>query len=289
MATKKKLSRGLDEIFGDGLDELLDDISSSENIKNTGKVEIAIDQIRPNPFQPRIEFDSESLKQLADSIKENGVFQPVLVRKAVSGYELVAGERRLRASKMAGKKKIPAIVVDFDTKQMMEISLLENIQREDLTPIEEANAYNQLIEKLGYTQEQLAKRIGKSRTNVTNMLRLLNLPDDIQEMVNDGKLSYGHARALLSLNDEKKMRDLAKLSVREGLSVRELEKLCKGKTNKTTVKKTKKVNPYMEDVRNRLQQKYSTRVEIGNKSINIRYNDIDDLNRILEIMGVIED
>ena len=291
MAKEKKLKRGLDEIFGQDIDSFLDDISNnSSEYKGTSRSELNISEIRPNPYQPRKEFDEAGLKELAESIRINGVFQPILVRKSLSGYELVAGERRLRASRLAGKKTIPAIIVDFNDQQMMEISLLENIQRKDLTPIEEASAYDQLIRKLNYTQDELAKRIGKSRTNVTNMLRLLNLPDEIKKMVNEEKLSYGHARTLLSLDDEKKMIETAEKTIRDGLSVRQLEDLCKkdGKPGKKPVK-PKEEDPFMEDVRNRLQRKYGTKVEIKNKCISIRYNDIDDLNRILEIMNVIED
>ncbi len=291
MAKEKKLKRGLDEIFGQDIDSFLDDISNnSTEYKGTSRSELKISEIRPNPYQPRKEFDDEGLKELAESIKVNGVFQPILVRQSISGYELVAGERRLRASKLAGKKTIPAIIVDFNDQQMMEISLLENIQRKDLTPIEEASAYDQLIRKLNYTQDELAKRIGKSRTNVTNMLRLLNLPDEIKKLVNEGKLSYGHARTLLSLDSEEKMISLAEKTIKEGLSVRQLEELCKKKeTKKPGKEKQEETDPFMEDVRNRLQRKYGTRVEIKNKCISIRYNDIDDLNRILEIMNVIED
>ena len=291
MAKEKKLKRGLDEIFGQDIDSFLDDISNnSTEYKGTSRSELNISEIRPNPYQPRKEFDEAGLKELADSIKTNGVFQPILVRQSLSGYELVAGERRLRASKLAGKKTIPAIIVDFNDQQMMEISLLENIQRKDLTPIEEASAYDQLIRKLNYTQDELAKRIGKSRTNVTNMLRLLNLPDEIKKMVNEGELSYGHARTLLSLDDERKMVEIAERTRKEGLSVRQLEDLCKKKDTKKPGKdKPEQKDPFMEDVRNRLQRKYGTKVEIKNKCISIRYNDIDDLNRILEIMNVIED
>ena len=290
MASKKRLGKGLDAIFGEDIDSFLDDIANgSSQVKGSGKTEIPLKEIRPNPYQPRKEFDENGLKELADSIRENGVFQPILVRKSLSGYELVAGERRVRASKLAGKKNIPAIIVDFDDRQMMEISLLENIQRKDLTPIEEARAYQQLIKKLGYTQEELSKRIGKSRSNVTNMLRLLSLPEEVQTMVNNGKLSYGHARTLLGLNDEDKMIDVAKRAIKEGLSVRQLEDLC---TPKKITKKPaagKKNDPFMEDVRVRLQKKFATKVEIKNKTIGIKYTDIEDLNRILEIMDVIED
>ena len=290
MASKKRLGKGLDAIFGEDIDSFLDDIANgSSQVKGSGKTEIPLKEIRPNPYQPRKEFDENGLKELADSIRENGVFQPILVRKSLSGYELVAGERRVRASKLAGKKNIPAIIVDFDDRQMMEISLLENIQRKDLTPIEEARAYQQLIKKLGYTQEELSKRIGKSRSNVTNMLRLLSLPEEVQTMVNNGKLSYGHARTLLGLNDEDKMIDVAKRTVKEGLSVRQLEGLCTPKKSTKKPSAGKKNDPFMEDVRVRLQKKFATKVEIKNKTISIKYTDIEDLNRILEIMDVIED
>ena len=293
MATKKKLNRGLDAIFGSDIDSFLQDIEKGNSKEfGSGQQSIPIKDIRANPYQPRKQFDEASLNELADSIRENGVFQPILVRKSktLKGYELVAGERRLRASKLAGKKDIPAIIVDFSEAQMMEISLLENIQRKDLTPIEQATAYDQLIKKLNYTQDELAKRLGKSRTNITNLLRLLNLPNEVKKLVNANKLSYGQARTLLALDDEDEMVALAKRAVKEDLSVRELEGLTS--SNKKTTKKptsSKPRDPFMEDVKNRLQRKYSTKVEIKNKSIIIKYNDIKDLNRILEIMGVIED
>ena len=292
MASKKKLGKGLSAIFGEDIDTFLDDISNgSSDVKTSGKTEIDIDKIRANPYQPRKQFDEKALKELSDSIKENGVFQPILIRQSISGYELVAGERRLRASKLAGLKKIPAIIVEFDDRQMMEISLLENIQRENLTPIEEAKAYDQLIKKLKYTQEELSKHLGKSRANIANMLRLLSLPGEVQELVNEGKLSYGQARTLLSLEDEESMIELAERTVKEGLSVRELESITAVNKKKKPEKKKKaaKRDPFTEDVVNRLQKKFATKVEIKNKSIIIRYTDTEDLNRLLDIMNVIED
>ena len=264
MATKKKLNRGLDAIFGPDIDSFLQDIEKGNSKEfGSGQQSIPIKDIRANPYQPRKQFDEASLNELADSIRENGVFQPILVRKSktLKGYELVAGERRLRASKLAGKKDIPAIIVDFSEAQMMEISLLENIQRKDLTPIEQATAYDQLIKKLNYTQDELAKRLGKSRTNITNLLRLLNLPNEVKKLVNANKLSYGQARTLLALDDEDEMVALAKRAVKEDLSVRELEGLTS--SNKKTTKKptsSKPRDPFMEDVKNRLQRKYSTKV-----------------------------
>ena len=289
MPAKRKLGKGLDQIFGDNIDSVLDDIESNARKSAGGQSELKISEIRPNPYQPRVEFDENGLKELADSIRENGVFQPILVRKSLQGYELVAGERRLRASKLADKKTIPALIVEFDDRQMMEISLLENIQRKDLTAIEIAKAYRQLMDKLGYTQDDLAKRIGKSRANVANMLRLLTLPEEVRTMVNEGKLSYGQARTLLSLEDEDRIVDLARQCVKQGLSVRQLEKLCSAKKKEPTKTEEKTPDPFTRDVEDRLRKKFGTRVEIKNKSISISYTDIEDLNRILEIMEVIED
>ncbi len=285
----KKLGKGLTEIFGDNIDDVLNEINN-ESSGSAGSTKIKISDIRPNPYQPRKEFDTTGLQELADSIKENGVFQPILVRKSLNGYELVAGERRLRASKMAGLKDIPAIIKEFNDKEMMEISLLENIQRKDLTPIEEAMAYEQLIKKLGYTQDQLAKRIGKSRTNVTNMLRLLTLPNEVQKLVSDSKLSYGQARTLLALDSEDKIISLAQRCVKEGLSVRELEELTKAPAKKGgKATPTKKTNPYILDVKDIMQKKLATKIEISNNSIVIKYNGTKDLNRILELLGMIEE
>lgn len=285
----KKLGKGLSEIFGDDIDNFLNEIDSGSTAATTGTAKLKLSEIRPNPYQPRKDFDKNELQELADSIKENGVFQPILVRKSLSGYELVAGERRLRASKLAGLKEIPVIIKDFNDKEMMEISLLENIQRKDLTPIEEANAYEQLIKKLNYTQDQLAKRIGKSRANVTNLLRLLTLPNEVQKLVSDSKLSYGQARTLLALDSEDKIIDLANRCVKEDLSVRQLEDLTRKPTPKNGGKQEpKKKNPYIEDVKDRMQRKLATKVEISDKAITIRYNSTKDLNRILEKLGMIE-
>ncbi|MBP5280010.1 MAG: ParB/RepB/Spo0J family partition protein [Erysipelotrichaceae bacterium] len=289
MANKKKLGKGLSEIFGDNFDSFLDEISNGTSDIKASQSEIAIKEIRPNPYQPRKQFDKQALQELADSITQYGVLQPIVVRKAVSGYDLIAGERRLRASKLAGKTSIPAVIVDLDDQKMMEISLLENIQREDLTPIEEANAYNQLIRKYHYTQEDLAKQLGKSRANIANLLRMLNLPKEVQKLVNDNKLSYSQARTILSLENSADMIEVANQAVAEELTVKQIEKLCKKITKKPSPVKSSKSDPFMDDVVDRLQKKYSTKVEIKNKSINIKYNDVEDLNRILEIMGLIED
>ena len=283
---KKKLGKGLSEIFGEDIESFIDDIDN--NASTSSNKTLKVDEIRPNPYQPRKVFDKSELEELANSIKENGVFQPILVRKSLSGYELVAGERRLRASKLAGLKEIPVIIKDFNDTQMMEISLLENIQRKDLSPIEEANAYNQLIKKLNYTQEELAKRLGKSRTNITNMLRLLALPSEVQDMVNSNKLSYGQARTLLALDDKDQSIELANKTIKEGLSVRQLEQLTKKPVKKDKPSKVIKTDPFIEDVKQTLQSKYSTKVEIKDKKLIIHYSNTNDLNRILELMDAIE-
>ena len=283
----KKLGKGLGEIFGDNIDSVLDEISKGASDVKGDKLLISVSEIRPNPYQPRKLFDEEALKDLSASIKEKGVFTPILVRKSLKGYELIAGERRLKASKMAGLKEIPAMVVDFDDANMMEVSLLENVQRENLTPIEEAEAYDNIIKRLNYTQDELSKKVGKSRAYITNSLRILKLPTRARAYVNDGKLSLGHAKALLAFEDEDKINEIADRVIKEDLTVRDVEKLAK---DKPTVKKKKEVvvDPYMESVRKNLENKFQTGVELDSKKIVLHYNDVDDLNRILEIMDCLE-
>ena len=274
---------GLSTVFGEDIDSLLQDIGENEVPETASSVRIR--EIRTNPYQPRKKFDEEALKELTDSIREHGIFQPLILRKSLQGYELIAGERRLRAAKMAGLEEVPAIVVEMDDRQMMEISLLENIQREDLTVIEEANGYDQLMKKLGYTQEDLSKRVGKSRSHVTNILRMLKLPVSLQKMVNEGKISFGHARALLNVESEEEQEAIARRVVKEGLSVREVEKLAQKKKRSPQVREE---NPFLKDVENTLARKYGTAVEVSQKAITIRYNGTEDLNRILEIMDALE-
>ena len=287
MAEKKKLGKGLGAIFGDDIDSVLDEISKGESNVKGDSTKIKVSDIRPNPYQPRKQFNEEGLEELAESIKEHGVFTPILVRKSVSGYELIAGERRLRASKLAKQKDIPAIVVDFDDRDMMEISLLENIQRENLSPLDEAKAYESLIKKLDYTQEELGKRVSKSRTYITNTMRLLKLPMKVQDMLNKGKLTYGHARALLAIDDEDKMLELANRCVKEKLTVRDIEKLAKD-GGKKPPKAKPKTDPYINSIRRTLESKFATQVEIDKKKIVIHYGNTKDLNRILEILDCLE-
>ncbi len=286
--SNERLGSGLAAIFGEDVTSVLDEIQSGSKGDEYGtKTVLNVHDIRSNPYQPRKTFDEEALNELAQSIKENGVFTPILVRKSVGGYQLIAGERRLKASIIAEKQEIPAIVMDFDDKQMMEISLLENIQREDLNIIEEANGYNMLIQNLGYTQEQLAQRLGKSRTYVTNVLRLLKLPQDVLKLVEENKLTMGHVKPLITLPEEK-ISQIATKAVKEGLSVRQVEILASEKKDKKIKKEAKTTDPYIKDIQQTLASKFSTKVKVTDNSINISYHNADELNRILEILDVIE-
>ena len=279
--SEARLGKGLAAIFGEDVSDVLEDIQQGKSDTHvSGRFEVPLDQVRPNPYQPRKTFDEQRLKELAQSIQQHGVFTPILVKKSVGGYELIAGERRLRASKMAGLENIPA---------MMEIALLENIQREDLNVIEEAKAYEKMIGKLGYTQEELARRIGKSREHVANTLRLLRLPQKIQEYVIAHQLSMGHVRALLSLRDEDMMEEIAEKAIREQLSVRAVEKLVKTISNPEPKAKEKKRDIHLEAVCHRLEERFQTTVKISSHQLTIQFSDNDDLNRILEMIGGLEE
>jgi len=285
----QKLGKGLNAIFGDDIDSVLNEIDTSKEGVKSNAVELKVSSIRPNPYQPRKEFDKDALNELAESIKEHGVIQPIIVRETNPGYELIAGERRLRASKLAGLKDIPAIIKVFNDQQMMEISILENIQREDLNVIEEAKAYEQLISKLSYTQDKLAKRMGKSRVYVTNLLRLLKLPQEIISMIQKDQLSMGHARALINITDEDQQIKLAQKVINEGLTVRDIEKIASGEKTQPVKKKAKRKDPYLEDVRKAIESLLTTSVTVEKNKITIDYHGTDDLNRILDILGLIED
>jgi len=296
MAEKKQkgLGRGLDSIFGSNVEQFLDDIqSSAKEVPGRREIEIAIEEIRPNPYQPRKEFDQTALNELADSIRTHGIFTPLLVRKSVSGYDLITGERRLRAAKIAGLKVVPAISVEFTEEQMMEIAILENVQREDLNAIEEAAAYDSLVKKLGYTQEKLAERVGKSREYCANIMRLLKLPSEVQKLVVDKKLAMGHVRPLLGLKDEMEMLDAAEKIMKEKMSVREVEAYVRDinseevKPNQT--KPEKKRDPIIHDLEHQISVKLGTKVTIQNKKLTIRYTDTEDLNRILEILNCLDE
>ena len=284
-----RLGKGLSSIFGQDVSKVLDDIQNGDmEVERQEQSKIPVDEIRPNPYQPRKVFNDEALKELSSSIKQHGIFTPILVKKSIQGYDLIAGERRLRASKLAGLKDIPAIIVDFDDQEMMEIALLENIQREDLNVIEEAKAYEKLIQRLGYTQEQLAHRVGKSREHITNLLRLLKLPEDVQEYVVSKQLSMGHVRALLGLKTEANMRKVAKQAIDQGLSVRKVEQIVKDTNNKKMIEKPKE-DIYVKAAKEKLQEFFQTSVSISKNAISIHYENKEDLNRVLELLNLVEE
>ena len=285
---KKALGRGLEQLFDS---EVLDFNSFETNILESASVEdvqqINLSEIRTNPYQPRKTFNQEALQELAESIKAYGVFQPIIVKKSIKGYDLVAGERRVRASKLAGMETIPAIIKDFSDEMMREIALLENLQRENLTAIELAWAYKGIIESLHITQDELASKIGKSRSSVTNILGLLRLPNSVQNMILEGKISMGHARELSKLEDNDNILEYAKNIVNNNLSVRDVENLSK--TNE--VKKKNPINRVHKDreydyIERELKEVFGTRVKVGNKKIEISFNNDNDLDRILEIMNI---
>ena len=279
---KRALGRGLEQLFNtDNLDleqieKQIYDTATTEEIK-----EISLDELRVNPYQPRQIFDEEALNELASSIKEHGVFQPIIVKKSVKGYEIIAGERRFRASKLAGKTTIPAIVRAFTDEQMMEIALLENLQRENLNVMEEAKAYKQMIDKLDLTQEELAKKVGKSRSHITNILGLLRLPEEVTTLIEKKELSMGHARVLSKLEDKNEVIRIAQKVVDESLPVREIERLTEGNTyeKKVKIERKKKNNDYRY-VEELLTEKLDTRVRI--KEHKIDEDSKDDVLRPIE-------
>ena len=284
---RKALGRGLEQLFNDeGLNfDTIENSIIEEAKTNDQIVEINLSELRANPYQPRKNFDEEALNELASSIKEHGVFQPIIVKKSIKGYEIIAGERRFRASKLAGIQTIPAIVKDFSDEEMMQIALLENLQRENLTSIEEVKAYKSIIESMNITQDELAKKVGKSRSHITNILGLLKLPASVQDMVLYNKLSMGHARVLSKLDDPKIVEDLAQRVITEDLSVRKLESIVYDNEEKE-VKTKKSSNNEYKYMENFLKEKLGTNVKINNNKISIKFSNVQDLNRILEIMNI---
>ena len=285
---KKALGRGLEQLFNN---EILDfdafENSIVENAKEDDIKEINLDEIRSNPYQPRKTFNEEALNELATSIKNYGVFQPVIVKKSIKGYDLVAGERRVKASRLAGMKTIPAIIRDFTDDKMREIALLENLQRENLSSIELAWAYKGIIDNLHIRQEELADKLGKSRSHVTNTLGLLRLPDKVQSMVLDNELSMGHARVLSKIDENDKIYELANKVVANNMSVRELEDVSTHEEIKkhVTIKRKEKDNDYSY-VEQELREMLGTRVNVSNRKMEIYFDSITDLNRILDILNV---
>ena len=285
---RRALGMGLEELFNS---ELLDfDNIENKIVSETPKeeiVELNIDELMSNPYQPRKVFDEEALNELALSIKEHGVFQPIIVRKSIKGYNIIAGERRVKACKLAGISKIPAIIKEFSDEEMMQVALLENLQRENLSAIEEAKAYKAIIESLHLTQDELAKKLGKSRSHITNMLGLLRLPLGVQEMVLYGKISMGHARVLSKLESNEQIEELANRIVSENLSVRDIETLANTEKYERTspVNKANRTNEY-KFVEDAMKDKLGTKVNISGGKIKISFATKEDLNRILEILNI---
>lgn len=294
MSNKRALGRGLEQLFTTeaiNIDQVKSISELEKDISRDEVIQVQIDKLRPNPYQPRKHFDQTALEELAQSIKEHGVFQPIIVKESIKGYEIIAGERRFRASQMAGLETIPAVIRNFTDQQMMEIALLENLQREDLSAIEEAQAYKALIEKLNLTQEELSKKVGKSRSHITNILGLLNLPKVVQDLVLTQELSMGHARVLSKFDDQDKIKELAEKIITEGLSVRQTEELSRNEKNNDPkkVKKIKTVNYEYKYIEAKLRDKLGTKVKLDEKKMVINFSSVDELNRILDLIGVIED
>ena len=296
MSKKFGLGKGLNALIPEDtilstLDTKLEKTDDDRD-KDKGSISIDINLIKSNEEQPRRSFDDEKILELAESIKSNGIIQPLVLKKVNNEYIIVAGERRWRAAKLIGLKEVPAIIMNLTEKQILEISLIENIQREDLNSIEEAIAYKKLISDFDLTQEQLSKRIGKSRVTITNTLRLLNLSEDVQQYIIEGVISEGHGRALLGITDSKVQCELAQNVIDDKLSVRELELLIrKLKTSPTRAKsKAANENPYYKDVTYKLENYFGTKVNITNKNnkgkIEIEYYSEEDLQRILEIINL---
>lgn len=277
-----------------GLGKGIDALFREESVHKEDQIQqIAVAKILANPFQPRKTFDEVAIEELATSIREHGIIQPIIVRKNGKKYEIVAGERRYRAAKTAGLTEVPVIVKDFDEQQMMEVAILENLQREDLTPIEEAEAYNSLIVKLNFTQEDLAQRLGKSRPHIANLIRLLQLPDDVRELVNEGKLTMGHGRALLGLKNKRLIPEVANKVMKDHLNVRQLEKYIQD-ANEAVSRETKvtKKDIHTEATESQLREYFGTQVQIkkakNRGKIEIEFYSEDDLQRILEILNIEE-
>lgn len=285
---RRALGMGLEQLFNS---EMLDlDQVENKIVEETPKdeiVELPLNELMSNPYQPRKIFDEEALKELSLSIKEHGVFQPIIVKKSVKGYNIIAGERRTKASEMAGLTTIPAIIRDFSDEEMMQVALLENLQREDLSAIEEAKAYKSIIESLRLTQDELAKKLGKSRSHITNMLGLLRLPLAVQDMVLYGKITMGHARVLSKLESHEQIEELAHKVINENLSVRELEQITEAETFARTspVNKAKRSKEY-KYVEDAMKEKLGTKVAISGNKIKISFVTKEDLNRILEILNI---
>ncbi|KQU58759.1 ParB/RepB/Spo0J family partition protein [Rossellomorea marisflavi] len=271
--------------LGKGLDALFTANKEEETVQ-----EVKLKDLRPNPYQPRKIFQPQAIEELKASIQEHGILQPIIVRKSIKGYEIVVGERRYRAAKAADLKTVPVVVRELDEKQMMELAVLENLQREDLTPIEEAAAYQMLMEKLGLTQEELAKRLGKSRPHIANHIRLLGLSQPVQELISDGKLTMGHGRALLGLKNKKGLTQLVNRVMKDSLNVRQLEKLVQELNDDVSreTKKKERKDVFIEEQETRLRERFGTTVTIKQSKkkgkIELEFFSKEDLERILDLL-----
>lgn len=283
MAKKGGLGKGLDAIFME---------NATEDSNHT--ITLKVSEIEPNRTQPRKEFSDEAMAELADSISRHGVLQPLLVRPlAGGGYQIVAGERRWRACRMAGVSEVPVVIRDLSDSEVMELALIENLQREDLSPVEEALGYHTLIDQYQFTQDEVSKTVGKSRPAVTNALRLLSLPQDLLELVGEGKLSAGHGRTLLAFPDEESMREAAKLAVEQGISVRQLEKLAKKAgepPSAVQADKKSRRNTFYDEVELSLNEHLGRRVKVNNKAKNkgvleIEFYSQEDLTELARLLG----
>ncbi|OPA79012.1 stage 0 sporulation protein J [Paenibacillus selenitireducens] len=276
--------------LGKGLDALIPSLSINEDDK---VIEISLGHLRPNPYQPRKTFDEASIQELAESIKQHGVIQPIIVRSVLKGYEIIAGERRFRASQLCGNATIPAVVRNFNDQQVMEIALIENLQRENLNAIEVAVAYQGLMDQFSLTQEELSMKVGKSRSHIANFLRLLQLPEEVKDYVSRGTLSMGHARAIAGVKDTAKVKELAKLTISNEWSVRELEEAIQNLDSKATAEKQKvkaqKRDPYIHQVEESLRERFKTTVKIKQSKekgkIELSYYNQQDLERLLELLN----
>lgn len=270
--------------LGRGLDAL---IPTDKEVN--GYILADIDQIKPNAYQPRKEFDEDGIDELASSIKEKGIIQPLVGRKIGDSYEIIAGERRWRAAQKAGLKKIPIILKDASDSEILELALIENLQREDLNPIDEAIAYEQLIGDFGLTHEEISKRIGKDRSTITNQIRLLKLPERVKQAIKEGEISAGHARAILSIESQSKALEILDLIRRNKLSVRQTEKLVQGLIKEPGAdKKQNYIDPFLNNITEELKKVLGTQIRIidrnGKGKIEIEYYSIDDLERIIEAL-----
>lgn len=284
---RRALGKGLEELFNaESLDFNQLETSIVESASKDEITQLKVTELRSNPYQPRKVFDEESLQELADSIKENGVFQPIIVKRSIKGYEIIAGERRVKASIIAGLETIPAIVRDFTDEEMMQIALLENLQRENLNAIEEAAAYRSMIDMLNITQEELSKKLGKSRSHITNMIGLLRLPKNVQELVLQDKLSMGHARVLSKLLDSERIAELANKVVKEDLSVRVLEAIVSNEDRESKPKSFKAKNNHYVYLEEALKERLGTKVIIDNHKVQILFANDEELQRLLELLDI---